>query len=346
LVRSGVELNENLRAILEIAINVTQAQKANVQLLNAANETLAIAAGIGFELPLPSFFDHVLEGAPAYSLAMLAGSRVEVEDVTTSELFTGKPTRDLLLKADIHAVASTPLLDSNGKLLGAISVYFEKPHRITERERGFIDLLARLTADYLERLQAEQIARTLVREVQHRANNLLAVVQTIASRSLSGDYSLAEARTAFESRLQALARTTRHVTKANWAGVNLKDIVTAELEPFSERAIIEGDNVSLDPKQAQDMSLALHELATNAAKHGALSNGTGTVRISWVQSPHSDSSSLSFIWRESGGPPVTAPNRSGFGTALLKATFPRSRATYASDGLCFEVEFELGRAQA
>jgi two-component sensor histidine kinase len=204
-------------------------------------------------------------------------------------------------------------------------------------------LLARLAAEYLERKQAEQISGILVREVQHRANNLLAVVQTIASRSLSGDYSLEEAKTAFEARLQALARTTRHVTKSNWIGVNLKEIVVSELEPFPERVIIEGHDVSLDPRKAQDISLALHELATNAAKHGALSTRSGIVKVSWAQSTPGESATMEFTWRESGGSSIAVPTRSGFGTALLKATFPRARITYAPDGFTFEVNLQLGR---
>jgi PAS domain S-box-containing protein len=343
LVRSEVGINENLKSVLETAIGLTRADKGNVQLFTT--QTLTIAAQVGFERPFLSFFEGVHDDASACSRAMRSGDRVEVEDVASSEIFAGQPAKDVLLEAGIRALVSTPLMDGNGKRLGMISVHFGIPHRLTERERGLMDLLARLSADYLERKQAEQISRTLVREVQHRANNLLAVVQTIASRSLSGDYSLAEAKIAFEARLQALARTTRQVTKSNWLGVNLKDIVVSELEPFSERALIEGDDVSLEPKQAQDISLALHELATNAAKHGALSNGSGMVKVSWATA-QSDAATLKFAWRESGGPPVAMPTRSGFGTALLKATFPHSRVAYEPDGLSFELDVKLAGVQA
>ena len=343
LVRSDADINANLKAVLTVAIAVTRADKGNVQLFDPTPGTLTIAAQVGFERPFLKFFEHVRDDASACSTAMRTGQRAEVEDVTTSEIFAGHPGKDVLLDAGVRAVVSTPLIDSNNKLLRIVSVHFVTPHRLTERERGLTDLLARLAADYLERKQAEQISGMLVREVQHRANNLLAIVQTIASCSLSGDHSLAEAKTAFEARLQALARTTRHVTRSNWIGVNLKEIVVSELEPFSERAIIEGNDVSLDPKQAQDISLALHELETNAAKHGALSNGRGIVKVSWVQSTPAESATLKFTWRESGGPSIAVPTRSGFGTALLKATFPHARTTYAPDGLNFEVDLKLGR---
>jgi two-component sensor histidine kinase len=205
-----------------------------------------------------------------------------------------------------------------------------------------VDLLARQIADYIERKRSEEIENTLVREVQHWSNNLLAVIQTIASRSLSGKTSLTEAKAAFEARLQALARANNQVTKSNWSGVKLADIVRAELELFSERVDADGVNVSLSPKHTQNFSLALHELATNAAKYGALSKGSGKVEISRALTSHGETNSLKFRWRKSGGPPVVTPTEYGFGTALLKATFPDARFEYASDGLYYEVDVPLG----
>jgi hypothetical protein len=95
-----------------------------------------------------------------------------------------------------------------------------------------MDLLTRQIADYLERKLADEIEATLVREIQHRSNNLLAVIQTIATRSFSGSYTLAQAKEAFEARLQALARTNQQLTQSNWNGANLSEIVRLELQPY------------------------------------------------------------------------------------------------------------------
>jgi PAS domain S-box-containing protein len=344
LVRSGVQINQNLTAVVETAIGITRADKGNVQLFNDATGTLIIAAQRGFERPFLKFFENVRDDASACSVAMRAGERVVVEDVTTSGIFAGQPALDVLFDAGVRAVVSTPLVDSNGKLLGMVSTHFGKPHRPTERELRLMDLLARQTADYLERKQAEEVAGTLIREIEHRSNNLLAVIQAIASRSLSGHYSLEEAKVSFEARLQALARTSRQLTKSNWTSASLNEIIRSELKPFAERVIVEGNDASLDPKQAQDFSLALHELATNAIKYGALSNGNGTVKISFGVSVQSEAATLKFTWRETGGPPVAAPTRHGFGTTLLKATFPGARVAYAPDGLSCEIDVKLGRA--
>jgi len=204
-----------------------------------------------------------------------------------------------------------------------------------------VDLLARQAADYLERKRADDIANTLVLEIQHRSDNLLAVIQAIANRSLSDDYAPPEAKAAFQARLQALARANRQLIKSNWTPIRLGEIVRTELEPFGGRARAEGTDISLSPKLAQNFSLALHELATNAAKYGALSNGDGAVKIFWTTSKQGESTALKFNWRESGGPPVTAPRTSGFGMAMLKAAFPNSQFDYTTEGLSCEINFTL-----
>jgi len=268
---------------------------------------------------------------------------VIVEDVRESEIFAGQPSKKVLLDADVRAVTSTPLLASTGNLLGMISTHFAKPHRPDERELRLMDLLARQTADYLERRRADEIEKTLVREIQHRSNNLLAVIQTIASRSLSGSYTLAHAKEAFEERLQALARANQQLTKSKWSGVNLSELVRLELQPFSERILVDGVNVMLSPQYAQSFSLALHELATNAAKYGALSNGSGKVGVSWTITRQGNNNKLKFKWQESEGPPVVVPTRHGFGTTLVKGTFPDARIDYAVEGLNCEIDVPIDR---
>ena len=195
--------------------------------------------------------------------------------------------------------------------------------------------------DVTDQKQAQERERTLLLEIQHRNNNLLAIVQAIAHLSLASGESPDEAKKAFESRLQALARANRQLTKSNWRGVDLRELVRVELEPFGGRSTIDGISVMLGPKEAQNVSLALHELATNAAKYGALSHGSGTVGISWVITTNGKTNILKFRWRERGGPPVSEPIEHGFGTALLKATFPGINLYYAPEGLHCEIELPL-----
>jgi PAS domain S-box-containing protein len=341
-VREGAQINDNLNAVVETAIAISGADKGNVQLFNSDTGALKIAAHRGFETPFVKFFEHVRDDGSACASAMRSGERVIVEDVTMSDIFAEQPSKNVLIDAGVHAVISTPLISSRGELLGIVSTHFGKPHRPEERELRLLDLLARHTADYLERKHAEEIEDILVREIQHRSNNLLAVIQTIAHRSLSGNDSLAKAKKAFEARLQSLARVNRQLTRANWSSVDLSEIVRSELQPFSERIVVEGNRVSLGPKHAQNLSLALHELATNAAKYGALSNESGKVAVSWAITGYGKATVLKFKWLERDGPPVVAPIRHGFGSALLKATFPDACVEYAIEGLSCEIDVALG----
>jgi mono/diheme cytochrome c family protein len=120
------------------------------------------------------------------------------------------------------------------------------------------------------------------------------VVQSIAYRTLSGDPFLVQASKTFGARLQALGRANRQLTNSNWNGIALRELLRLELEPYGNRATIEGADVMIGPQRAHNVALALHELATNAVKYGALSNGS---------------------WQERGGPIVVTPTRRGFGTA-------------------------------
>jgi PAS domain S-box-containing protein len=196
--------------------------------------------------------------------------------------------------------------------------------------------------DITERKRAEDTERLLSGELEHRTNNLLAVVDAMAEQTLRGERSLKEARELFRARIKALARTHQQLRKANWAGLTLQQIVQQELEPFSARAMIEGPEVLLNSHYAQNFSLALHELGTNAVKYGAISVPTGRISILWTIVGAGSDRHLKFQWRESGGPPVTTPARQGFGTLLLRSTFGGAEIAYPPEGFCCALAIPLG----
>jgi two-component system, chemotaxis family, CheB/CheR fusion protein len=154
-----------------------------------------------------------------------------------------------------------------------------------------------------------------------------------------------EARAALEARLQALARANRRLTESHSSATRLDEIVRLELTPFTDRTTIEGPKVMLDPLHAQNISLALHELATNAAKYGAFSVERGKVAVSWSVANKGKYNALTFRWRESEGPPVVAPKHKGFGTTLLKAVGAEIRLQFARTGLSCEIDMPLGEAE-
>ena len=172
--------------------------------------------------------------------------------------------------------------------------------------------------DITARKMAEQHQQMLVGELSHRVKNLIAVVSTIATQSLSDHRPTGEARDAFLGRLHALSNTHSLLTDGLWRRAPLRDLVAREVAPFGARASVRGDEILLNAKAAQTLGLVLHELATNAAKYGALSVPEGRVDVAWCLDPSGEGPRFRLTWEEQGGPPVNAPTRNGFGQRLLE----------------------------
>lgn len=180
------------------------------------------------------------------------------------------------------------------------------------------------------RRQAEQV-EVVMHELAHRSKNLLTVIQALARQTLARSTTLEDFKHAFDARLTAIAQTHNLLLEANWVGVPMARIVGEHLRPFVEsgaRIASDGPPVVIKPDLAQRFGLALHELATNATKYGALSNGVGRVAIEWRVERPGDHFVLS--WRESGGPPPQPSGRRGFGHRLL--------AGMQDEGLCERVD--------
>ena len=164
-----IDFNECLNEILGTAIALTGADKGNIQLFDPKSESLTIAAQRGFEKPFLDFFAEVRVGeAAACGAAMATASRILVEDVRESAIFAGQDSLDVLLRSGVRAIQSTPLTSSSGSVLGMISTHFSLPHRPSEQELRFMDLLARQAADYLERKSADAALRELNETLEHK----------------------------------------------------------------------------------------------------------------------------------------------------------------------------------
>jgi two-component sensor histidine kinase len=162
-------------------------------------------------------------------------------------------------------------------------------------------------------------------ELNHRVKNTLATVQSLAAQTARGTESPEEFRRSFEGRLIALSQAHDQLTHRHWASADLRAIVAAAVAPYltpgQERVAIEGDDVTVMPRVALTLAMVLHELTTNAVKYGALSAPAGRVAVSWrvVQAP-SQAPLLWLEWQESGGPPVAAPSRQGFGSRFIESS--------------------------
>jgi PAS domain S-box-containing protein len=172
--------------------------------------------------------------------------------------------------------------------------------------------------DISKRRQAQERQQFLVRELQHRTQNLFQVILAVAERSLADGQALAEARSVFMGRLRALGHAHKALAEAAWEGAHLDLVLRRALSSFPKSCTIEGCNIIVDTTAAQNFALITNELATNAAKYGALSVANGEVVIRGrVEQIDGAEPAFVFQWHERGGPTVAMPTRKGFGTVLL-----------------------------
>jgi PAS domain S-box-containing protein len=221
--------------------------------------------------------------------------------------------------------------------VGAVAANIDASRRIVR--------LGGVTVDITERKSAEERQNLLVREVDHRARNALAVVQSIVrlTRAESKEAYI----TAVEGRITALSRAHVLLSQARWQGANLRRILDEELAPYRrgevEKITASGAEVFLEPATAQILALALHELATNAAKYGALSSAHGRVLLSWEL----ETDRMALQWIENGGPVVRPPITEGYGTRVISASVERQLEGSATfdwrpEGLHFRMSIPLG----
>jgi two-component sensor histidine kinase/DNA-binding response OmpR family regulator len=210
---------------------------------------------------------------------------------------------------------------------------------------GKVTRVSGVTIDITDRKEAEERQTLLAREVDHRARNALAVIQSIIR--LTRAKSVEDYVTAIEGRIKALARAHTLLSDSRWNGADLATLVGEELAPYrtGDKVSLHGPDISLQPSTAQGLALALHELATNAAKHGALSSIKGKLSLTWQLRPDA----LVLEWTESGGPLVTPPTSRSFGLRVIRASVEQQldgEATFhwEPNGLC--CRFSIPRREA
>ncbi|MDJ0388510.1 HWE histidine kinase domain-containing protein [Roseomonas sp. E05] len=268
----------------------------------------------------------------------------------------------------VRSYLAAPVVSRSGTVLGTLFFGHPEPGVFTERAERIVTgiagqaavaidnarLYTAVQADIAERKQAAARQELLLRELNHRVNNTLAIVQSLAVQSLRAEGPAEQRVAAFQRRLLALVRTHALLMRENWTGVPLRSLVEAELAPHGGpeggRTWIEGEDLQLPPEIGVVMGMALHELATNAARHGALSGPRGEVRVQWRRESQA-SGRLCLCWEERGGMPLREPPaHQGFGTRLLQSGLARQvggevTLRFAPGGLRCRIALpKLGRA--
>lgn len=206
--------------------------------------------------------------------------------------------------------------------------------------------------DVTRRRGDEERMRAMLDELDHRVKNTLATVQALAAQSLNGSQVGEEVRAAFEGRLLALSNGHKLLARESWEGANLREVAEQILAPFSNdegqstRFKVEGENLYVKPKAALSLAMMFQELASNAAKYGALSDSAGHVDVSWRTEPWPEGKQVRLLWQEREGPPVTPPRKRGFGSRLVERMLAQEldgevRLLYEPDGVVCEVRMPV-----
>lgn len=214
--------------------------------------------------------------------------------------------------------------------------WFAAKGKTLRHSNGTPSRVVGIVQDITERKQTEERLKLLAAEVDHRAKNVLALVQIMLRQTKAA--SVEEFAAAAQGRVAALAHAHSLLSQSRWMGAELAALIEVELAPYlgaRGRVLLSGPVVTLSPRAAQSISLSLHELATNAIKHGSLSVSSGRLQIAWSLTPDDG---LALQWTETGGPSSNTPVRRGFGIAVIEQSIHRQlegevRFHWAAEGL-------------
>lgn len=273
------DFQATLQRVVETAADVLDVPLTKVLQLSNTADRLLLRAGVGWK---PGLAGEATVGADADSQAgytLMSGAPVLVEDLRTETRFSGP---SLLIEHGVRSGLSVVIPGSEARPFGVLGVHTPELRQFDDADRDFLLSLANIVANSARHHAAEAQRSLLVREMAHRAGNLLQLVSSVANQTFAEGSEPASARRSFNQRLASLSRANHLVAQGGWSSTRFINLVRETLEPFRERLLLQGRDILLPPDLCFDFSLVLHELATNSAKYGTLGADDGEVVLSWV----------------------------------------------------------------
>lgn len=281
---------------------------------------LVLRAGIGWQPGLvgTATVSTGRETQAGYTLA--SGRPVIVEDLACEKRFSGEP---LLQKHAVVSGLTTPIAGRDGRAYGVLGAHTAKRRKFNDYDVAFLAAVANVLAGAIQRRQLDQRHELMIRELRHRSGNLFSQLLALFSQTAKNSRSLADLVAKYEARVLALANAHRLITEGGWKSTSLSELLNTLLAAFLDRISFNGPNVFLEPDPTFGLSMAVHELATNAGKHGSLSVPSGRVDLSWSVTRTQQGLTLILDWKESRGPAPKRSRRSGFGSRLINMVIER-----------------------
>jgi two-component sensor histidine kinase len=296
---------------------------------------LLLRAGIGWKPGLvgSATVSTGRDSQAGYTLA--SGRPVIVENLATETRFTGQP---LLHEHGVTSGITAPIAGRDGRAYGVLGVHTATRRRFHDYEVSFAAAVANVVAGAIQRRQLDQRHELMIRELRHRSGNLFSQLLALFSQTAKNSRSVSDLVTKYEARVLALANAHRLITEGGWKSTSLNELLNTLLAPFLDRISFGGPNVFLEPDPTFGLSMAVHELATNASKHGSLSETGGRVELNWSVGRTDQGLTLVLDWKERDGPAPKRGRRPGFGSRLITMVIERQlngnvEQSFGPDGL-------------
>ena len=281
---------------------------------------LLLRAGIGWKAGLvgAAAVSTARDSQAGYALA--SGRAVVLENLKTETRFKGEP---LLHDHDVASGITAPIAGHDGRAYGVLGAHTAKRRRFHDYDDSFIAAVANVVAGAIQRRQLDQRHELMIRELRHRSGNLFSQLLALFSQTAKSSRSIGDLVTKYEARVLALANAHRLITEGGWKSTSLHELLDTLLAPFLDRITFKGPNVFLEPDPTFGLSMAVHELVTNASKHGSLTDPSGRVDLSWSVTRTQQGLTLVLVWNERGGPAPKRIRRPGFGSRLINMVIER-----------------------
>ena len=304
---------------------------------------LIVRAGVGWSPALVASA-HVSTGPDSQAgFTLASGGPIVVENLATETRFIGAA---LLHEHKVISGITTPIAGRDGRAYGVLGAHSGKLRKFTDYDVSFMEAVASVIAGVIQRRQLDIRHELMIRELRHRSGNLFSQLLALFSQTAKNSKNIAELAPKYEARVLALANAHRLVTEGGWKSASLQELLNTLLAPYLDRISFAGPNVFLEADPTFGLSMAIHELATNASKHGSLSQRSGRVEVTWQVRRTDQGLTLILRWQEREGPPPKRQRRSGFGSRLINMVIGRQLngrvdMTFGAGGLDAEMTIPL-----
>lgn len=317
----------NLQNVLDKAVQIA-AEILDVPLTKILQfadnaEHLVLRSGIGWAPGLVGHGKVGIERASQAGYTLMVAEPVIVKDLRTETRFTGPQLlHDHRVQSGISVVIPGSISDV--RPFGVFGIHATDGRDFDQTDAEFLQSLANIVASAARQVVAAEHHMLLVREMAHRAGNMLQLVTSIAGQTFHEGADTQIARKSFSDRLGALARSNYVVSRGGWTSTRFLELTEGALKPFGGQVVTEGRDILLPPELCFDMGLVMHELATNSMKYGSLGVEDGKISIRWSLAPREDSANVfRFEWEDSHSDSSIAAGGTGFGGKLIRALIER-----------------------